>query len=224
MDCGKKWSQVRDLPTFNSHIPAYPTNASTGHLRPLLIRHLEWNPEEFWGYQQGGAIITIGYHSKKDPAAVVRFRNAIRKAAFAALRDNDPASIDILAVAILPQRLQQVPYPGAEEYAVRGKSVGVIEQQRLMREQFQAMFSLDEAGLDAAFVRGREGLRSAEFADVNEYVEQGKRQRYVSPLSCETFHLFLLPPPLFTVVRPSTALSSTRSTNLSMVTPSKVRR
>jgi hypothetical protein len=176
-------SEVRDLPAFNNDVPTFPTSASTGHLRPLLIRTLEENSGEYWGYQQDNIIVTVGYLDKGDEAATDRVRAAVRKVAFAALRDNDLSSIDVLAATVLPQRIVVGPDPFALPGAETRPLIASTERDRLLKEQFQSMFLLDEAGLKESIARGMSEMKKPGFEAVCGFVEDARKQLYV-PFCC----------------------------------------
>jgi hypothetical protein len=98
----------------------------------------------------------------------------MRKLVFAALRDNDKLAIDVLAAALLREARELGKHPTDEAKARRYTPLSGDEFRNLVREQYKAMFSLDDAALARAIERGNKELAKPEYSDAREFANGGR--------------------------------------------------
>ncbi|BGP14120.1 hypothetical protein JCM10213_002418 [Rhodosporidiobolus nylandii] len=158
--CGKKLSEAMDVPLFNpresSHKPASDAPSRSG-VQALLDEH----PKEYWaiyGKSVPGGLMVMGFDGKLPTASKESVRAAMRATAYEALRTSDPAAVGVLACTVVPYLLTQ-DYDDEDEW---GNPHEQAIFGNLLRQQFKALFDLDDAGLKEAIERGEEELKRPE--------------------------------------------------------------
>ncbi|GAA5920494.1 hypothetical protein JCM6882_008326 [Rhodosporidiobolus microsporus] len=178
--CGKKLSEVCDVPLFNPSTPrsAPPTQPESARsLREHVLHALDISRREYWAIKQAkdGVYGVFGYERRDQrPEVSAQVRDAMRSTAYKALRESDPVSVDVLACCVVPYlRTQDFDPDDVDENDFNpgrpssNDSADPAPRQQLckarsavlIRQQFKEIFDLDDKQLDEAIQRGEKEIK-----------------------------------------------------------------
>jgi hypothetical protein len=112
---------------------------------------------------------------KQNDSQTVRIRRGMREITLRALQHSDTVAIDILAAVIVPPPVNLIEHPTSKA----GVTTSMSYSPREVRDQFQELFELDEAGLVDARRRGEEAIKEEKYAVAKELYDQQENKRYV---------------------------------------------